>query len=158
MASGDIKWFVRALLDLGEKLHDLSSDTLKVGIVKSAANGGIDPTKDTADPRWGAGGTTNLSSSEVTTGGTSYTGPLTLGSVTWTLVSNVPTLRATDPSMAQDASGFTNGRWAIVYNDSDAGKRAIGFIDLGSDRSLVTGALTINFQGGSNDILTLTQS
>lgn len=154
MAQGDIKWFAQALLDLGEKLHDLSSDTFKLGIITSA----VTPSLSTSDPRWGAGGSTNLSSNQVATGGTSYTGPLTLASVTWTLVSNVPTFRATDPTMAQDASGFTNGRWGIIYNDTDAGKRAIGFIDLGFDRSLVTGSLTINFGGAGTDVLTLTQS
>lgn len=154
MATGDIKWFAQAHLDMGKKLHDLSSDTLKLGIITSA----VTPSLSTSDPRWGAGGSTNLSSNEVATAGTSYTGPLTLASVTWTLVSNASTLRATDPTMAQDASGFTNGRWGIVYNDTDAGKRCLGFIDFGSDRSLVTGSLTINFGGSGTDILTLTQS
>lgn len=78
MAVGDVKWFAQALLDLGTKKHDLSADTFKYGILKSAANGGIDLTQSLADPRWGAGGATNLSSSQVATGGTSYTGPGTL--------------------------------------------------------------------------------
>lgn len=60
MASGDIVWFDQALLNLGEKVFDLSSDTLKLGIVKSAANSGIDPAASTSDPCWGAGGSTNL--------------------------------------------------------------------------------------------------
>lgn len=154
MATGDIKWFAQALLDLGEKLHDLSSDTFKLGIITSA----VTPALSTGDPRWGAGGTTNLSSNQVATGGTSYTGPQTLASVTWTLVSNVPTFRATDISLAQDASGFTDGRWGIIYNDTDAGKRCLAFVDLGSARSLVTGSLTINFGGAGTDVLTLTQS
>lgn len=158
MAVGDIKWFAQGLLDLGNKLHNLGSDTLKYGIVKSAANGGIDPSLSTTDPRWGAGGTTNLSSSQVATGGTSYTGPGSLASATWTLVSNVPTLRANAITLAQDASGFTNGRWLIIYNDTDSGKRALAFVDLGSDRSLVTGQLVIDWSGASNDILTITQS
>jgi hypothetical protein len=154
MATGDIKWFSRALLDLGEKIHDLSSDTFKLGIITSAAT----PVLSTADPRWGAGGTTNFSSNQVATGGTSYTGPVTLGSVTWTEVSNVPTLRAAIVTLNQDASGFTNGRWGIIYNDTDAGKRCVAFVDFGADRSLVTGQLVIDWNGANNDILTLTQS
>lgn len=156
MAAGDITWFRQALLDLGKKVHDLSADTLKLGIVKSAANSGIDPTATTADPRWGAGGTTNLSSSQVATGGTSYTGPQTLGSVTWTLVSNEPFLRAAVVSLAQDASGFTNGRWGIIYNDTAAGKQALAFVDLGGDKSLAAGGLSIDWNGASNDILKIT--
>lgn len=154
MATGDIKWFAQALLNLGEKIFDLSSDTLKVGIIDST----ITPAVSTADPCWGAGGTTNFAGEQVATGGTSYTGPQTLASVTWALVSNVPTLRATDITLNQDASGFTDGRWAIIYDDSASNKNCLGFIDLGSARSLVTGQLVINFGGAGTDVLTLTQS
>ncbi len=154
MAAGDIKWFAQGLLDLGNKIHNLSSDTLKVGIATSTTA----PTVGTAAPHWGGTGTTNFASNQVGTGGTSYTGPKTLASQSWSSVSNVPTLRATDISMAQDASGFTNGRYGIIYNDTDANKRALAFIDFGSDRSLVTGSLTIDFGGAGTDILTLTQS
>lgn len=155
MASGDITWFKQALLDLGKALHNIDTATIKVGIIKSAANGGFDPTATLADPRWGTGGTTNLSTGQVTTGGTSYTAPLTLASKTWAAVSNNPTLAANTISLAQDASGFTNGRWAIIYNDTDAGKRALAYVDLGADRSLVTGPLSIDWYGVGNEILNL---
>lgn len=158
MASGDIVWFDQALLNLGEKVFDLSSDTLKLGIVKSAANSGIDPAASTSDPCWGAGGSTNLSSSQVATGGTSYTGPQTLASVTWTIVSGTPTLRAANVTLASDASGFTNGRWGIIYDDSATNKNAIAYVDLGSDRSIASGGLTIDWSGADGDILTLNQA
>lgn len=154
MAAGDIKWFAQGLLDLGNKVHNLSSDTLKFGIVTSSTA----PSLSTAAPHWGGTGTTDFSSTQTGTGGTSYTGPVTLASVTWTSVSNVPTLRATDISLAQDASGFTTGRYGIIYNHTDTNKRALGFVDFGSDRSLVTGSLTINFGGAGTDVLTITQS
>ena len=154
MATGDIKWFSQALLNLGKKLMDLSADTLKVGLVDSTTT----PSLSTSDPCWGSGGSTNFSTWQVGTGGSSYTGPQTLASVTWSQVSNVPTLRATDITLNQDASGFTNARWAIIYDDTTTNKNCIGFIDLGSARSLVTGQLVINFQGAGTDILTLTQS
>lgn len=154
MAAGDIHWFNQALLDAGNKIFNLSSDVLKVGLITSAAT----PANSTAAPHWGGTGTTNFATNQVATGGTSYTGPKTLASVTWTLVSGVATLRATDISLAQDASGFTNARWGIIYDDTDANKRALGYIDLGSDRSIVTGPLTIDFGGAGTDILTLTAS
>ena len=152
MAAGDIVWFRQALLDLGVKRHDLTADTIKVGITTGVTT----PSATTADPRWGAGGTTNFSSEEVTTGTSYSAGGATLASVTWTLVSNVPTLRATDPVIAQDASGFTNGRYGIISNSTDAGKRALGYIDLGSARSIQTGSLTLNFGGAGTDVLTTT--
>jgi hypothetical protein len=151
MATGDVTWFRQTLLDLGEKVHDLSSDTYRLGLVTSTTT----PTATSADPRWGAGGTTNLSTNQVGTA-TAYTGPITLTSVTWTLVSNVPTFRAANVTVSQDGSGFTNARWGIIYNDTAAGKQADCFVDLGSDRSIQGGALTIDWSGANGDILTIT--
>lgn len=37
MATGDIKWFAQGLLDLGNKIHNLSSDVLNLGIVTTTA-------------------------------------------------------------------------------------------------------------------------
>lgn len=156
MATGDIKWFAAGLLQLGSKVHNLTSDTLKMGIVTSATV----PNIDTAVPAWGAGGTTNFSSNQVATA-TAYTGPITLASVSWTTIGSgpgVPTLRATDVTIAQDASGFTNGAYGIIYNDTDASKRALGYVELssGGTASIQSGSLTINFQGAGTDILKIT--
>ena len=141
MATGTIKWFAQGLKDLGDKIHDLSSDTLKLGIVTTATV----PTLSTAAPHWGGTGTTNFATNQVSTGGTQYTGPKTLASVTWTLVSNVPTLRAADIAMTIDASGFTTGAYGIIYNDTDANKRALGFVELSAagTLSLVAGCGTL---------------
>jgi len=156
MATGTIKWFSQGLLDLGNKIHNLSSDALKLGIVTTATV----PTLSTAAPHWGGTGTTNFATNQVAITGTQYTGPKTLASVTWTQVTNVPTLRATDIAMTIDASGFTTGAYGIIYNDTDANKRALGFVEINSagTASLVAGALTIDWGGVGTDILTLTQS
>lgn len=154
MAAGDIVWFDQALLDLGKKLHDLSTEDVRLGFITSA----VTPAANTSDPRWGAGGGTNLSSSTVGTGGTSYTGPLALSTKSWAIVSGVPTFRADVVSLAQDASGFTNARWGILFNNTDSGKRALAYVDLGSDRSLASGSLSLDWQGAGNDILTLDQA
>ena len=156
MATGTIKWFAQGLLDLGNKIHNLSSDVLKLGIVTTTTV----PSVTTAAPHWGGTGTTNFATNQVATGGTQYTGPKTLASVTWTIVSGVPTLRATDIAMTQDASGFANGAYGIIYNDTDANKRALAFVELSAAgaASLVAGALTIDWQGAGTDVLTLTQS
>lgn len=153
MARGDVHWFNRGLLDLGEKLHDLSSDTLHLGIVDNT----IVPTVNTADPRWGAGGTTDLSANEVATA-TGYAGPVALTSVTYTQVSNIPTLRAAVVTIPQDASGFTDGYWGVLYNNTDAGKRAFGFVDLGGPVGNVSGDAIVDWNSANNDILTLSAS
>ncbi len=156
MATGTIKWFSQALLDIGNKVHNLSSDTFKLGIVTSSTV----PLLSTAAPHWGGTGTTNFASTQTGTSGTSYTGPVTLTTVTWTNVSNVPTFRADIVTLSQDASGFTTGAYGIIYNNTDTNKRAIGFVEISSagTASLVSGQLVIDWAGATNDLLTLTQS
>ena len=113
------------------------------------------PTVNTADPRWGSGGTTNFSSTQVAAA-TGYAGPVTLASVTWGQVSNVPTLRANVVTVPQDAAGgFTDGAYGIIYNDTDAGKRALAFVDLGGPAGNVAGPLDVDWNGATNDLLTL---
>lgn len=154
MAVGDIKWFAQGLHDLGKKLHDLSADSLKLGLITSATT----PTVGTAVPHFGGTGTTNMAANQVAAGTSYSSGGPTLSSVTWTVVSGVPTLRAAAVTIAQDASGFTAARWGIIYNSTNAAKQALAYIDLGSDRSIQTGSLTLDWSGANDDILTITQS
>lgn len=154
MATGDIKWFAQGLHDLGNKIHDMDTDVFKLALVTNTTV----PSLSTAAPHYGGTGTTNFATNAVATG-TAWTGPVTLANKTWTLVSNVPTLRADNPAtIAQDAGGFTNARWGVIFNDSDANKRCVAFVDLGADRSLVSGSLAVDWNGATNDILTITQS
>lgn len=156
MATGTVKWFAQGLLDLGNKIHNLSSDDIRMGIVTTATV----PAVTTAGPHWGGTGTTNFLSSQVVVTGTSYTAPVILTSETWTTVSGVPTFRADVVNLAQDASGFTNGAYGIIYNNTDANKRAIAYVELSAAGalSLVAGAVSIDWNGATNDILTITQS
>lgn len=153
MATGDVKWFAQGLLDLGNKIHNLSSDVIKLGVVTNTTA----PSINTAAPCWGAAGTTNFSTTQVSTAG-GYTGPITLTSISWVLASNVPTFRATDVTIPQDAAGFTNGAYAIIYNDTDANKRCLGFIEMSSagTASIASGSITLNFQGAGTDVLKIT--
>jgi len=151
MAIGDIKWFSQALVNLGNKQFDLSNDVIKLGIVTNATL----PSIDTVDPHWNGTGTTNFSTSQVATG-TAYTGPITLTTKTWTLLAGGPHLRADIVNIPQDASGFTNGSFGILYDDTDTKKRALAYIDLGT-LSLVPGPVQLDWNGATNDILSLTQ-
>lgn len=155
MAAGDVRWFQQAVLDLGNKIHNLSSDALQLGIVTSATV----PSMSTAAPHWGGTGTTNFATNQVSTAG-GYTGPIALASVTWSNVSGVLTLRATDIVIPQNASGFTNGAYGIIFNNTDANKRAIAFVELSSagTLSIVSGSVTIDWQGAGTDVLRLTPS
>ena len=145
MARGDIKWFASALLELGQEVHNLGADSLRLGIVTNLPV----PTMNTPGPAWGAGGSTNLSSNQVALG-TGYTGPIALASVTWSQVANVPTLAANSVVIPQDvASGFANGAYGIIYNDTAANKQCLGFLDLGGPVGNANGPININFNSSA---------
>jgi len=152
MAAGDFKWFAQGLHDLGNKIHDLDADDFRMGIITTATT----PAVNTAAPHWAGTGTTNMSTNQVVTTGTSYTAPLVLTAEAWALTATGAAMDVADITLAQDASGFTNGRWGVVYNNTDANKRAIGYLDLGSDRSLVAGSVTITMH--ASGILSLAQA
>ena len=65
-------------------------------------------------------------------------------------------------SLAQDGSGFTTGAYGIIYNNTDANKRAIGWveIDSGGAASLVAGPVEIRWNGvdGTGRMFSLVQS
>ena len=137
MAQGDFVVFDQFIHDLGQKLHDLDTDTFKIGFT----DGTTTPATTTADPRWGAGGTTNFSTEEVTGG--NYTAPITLTTVAWSAAA-APAWSSDDVSYAADGANPTTIEWGIVYNDTDAGKRAVGYLDLNGGLDLdTTGGLTI---------------
>ncbi len=151
MATGSCTFFDRFILDLGDKVHLLSSDNINMGIVTNTTV----PTAATADPRWGAGGTTNFSSNEVTPGGNYSTGGPELTAVItdpWTAVTGGAKLDLDNVSIAANASNPTGAYWGIVYNNTATGKQCIGFIELGTAVDL-TGGLTVTWAaGGFGDI------
>jgi len=150
MATGDVSWFDQALVDIGDGVIDMGGSIL-LGLCTDV----VTPTAATSAPCWGAGGSTNMSTNQVATA-TAYTGPITLGSPAWTLASGKAKLDATDVTVAQDAGGFTNARWGILYDNGATNKNCIGWVDLGSDRSIVTGPLTITWN--ASGILTIDQA
>jgi hypothetical protein len=141
MAQGDIIIFDQYCLDIGKKLIDNSADVLKLALVNSTTT----PTTTTADPRWGAGGTTNFSSNEVTAGGNYTAGGSTLASVTFTLSGGKAVFDAADITWSQNASNPTTARWAILYDNTDTGKRCLLAVDLGSTFDMTTGDLVITW-------------
>lgn len=154
MARGDIKWFAQGLHDLGNKIHDLDADDFRVGIVTNA----VAPAVNTAAPHWGGTGTTNFASNQVATGA-AYTGPLDVTINSWTLTAAGGDLRLADITIAQDAGGgFANGYWGVIYNNTDANKRAIGYIDLGGPVGNIAGPIPFEWNGATNDVLRLAQS
>lgn len=121
MARGDVIVFRRFWVDLGEEVHKFSVDTLKAGIVDDT----ITPAVDDTTPTWG-----DYSANEVS--GTNYpTGGVTLTSVTWSETGGVVTLDSDGFTISYSASGFNDGYWLILYNDSAGSDEAICAVDLG---------------------------
>lgn len=142
MASGDWTFFNKFKLNFGLKKFDLDNDTFKMGLITSA----VTPAANTADPRWGAGGTTNFASSQVTPGGNYSTGGPTLANPTLVESSGTVTWDADDISVTVNASNPTNARWGIVYDSTSAGLECVAFLDLGT----VIDLSAANFQSNPN--------
>lgn len=153
MARGDFTVFEEFADQLGKELHNFSSDTLKLAIIDNT----VTPAAGDATPAWGATSGVDYDSNEVTNAGGYTTGGIGVP-VTWTEAAGVATLNDNvgDIALAQDASGFTDGYYGILYNDSATNKNAIGFIDLGGPVSEQAGPVNINWN--ASGILTVTVS
>lgn len=137
-----------------EGVHNLETDTIKVGLTDGSVT---TPIATTADPRWGAAGTTDLSAEEVTPGGNYSAGGATIANPAVTLTGGLAQFDADDPpTWSQDASNPTDATWGIVYNDTATGKNAIGFVDLGGAFDMTTGDLSISWN--ANGIVRLNQA
>lgn len=150
MAQGDVTVFAQAKLDIGLEGHQLETDVVKLGLVTNS----VTPAATTAVPAWGAGGSTNLSSNQVTPGGNYSTGGPTVANNTYTLASATTTFDGDNISILQNASNPTNARWGIGWNDTNAIDAALYFLDLGGVTDLSAGDFSVTWN--ASGIFTLT--
>lgn len=150
MPQGDVILFNEFKEDIGQEVHQLSTDTFKLGLITNA----VTPTASTSDPRWGAGGATNFTTNQVTPGGNYSTGGPTIGSSTWSETAGTATFDGSDISIAVNASNPNNARWGIIYNDTSAGKEAVAFLDLGGVTDLTAGTFTVTWNASGIFALT----
>ena len=118
-------------LDIGSKLFNLTSDTLKLAFTDTAPTTATHVYTDIVSPL----ALTNLNTSPALTSVTytQSTGTATLGAATWTGTSQT--------------GNFGPFRYIVVYDDTAASKNIIGWFDYGSE-------LTLN--GANGDQLTIT--
>lgn len=140
MAIGDITLFQQFFEDVGLAVHNLDTGVIKGGVITST----VTPTAADATPAWGAASGVDYDGNEVTTGTSYLTGGPDL-EASFSQTAGVATLDATDETIAQDGSGFTNGRWMIIYNETATNNEALAFLDFGSDTSIQTGDLDITW-------------
>ena len=116
-------------------------DTIKVAIVDNTTV----PATTTADPCWGAGGSTNMSTGEQT-GGSYTAGGLTLSNVAVTNSGGTIYIDFDDPAgWAQNGSNPTTVYYGIIYSDTATNKNCIGWVDLDGPWDAQTGALSITW-------------
>lgn len=139
MARGSATLFEEYQLDAGKGVHVLGTDTLKIVIIDNTAP----PTAADATPRY-----SDYSANEVSSAGNYVTGGVTLTTVVYAMISGVATLTADDMEILMDASGFQNGYWAILINDSATNKEAIGFWELDGPVDEQAGDVTLEFPAG----------
>jgi hypothetical protein len=140
MARGTVTVFNEFLKDMGNGVHDLSADAIKVAMIDNTTP----PTAADPTPRWG-----DYSANEVS-GGTSYVaGGATVGTKTWTNAGAVTKLAGDDVGWAMDASGPTDCWWGIVYNSDADNDEAIGFVELDGPVDLQADDIDIEWTGGA---------
>ena len=61
---------------------------------------------------------------------------------------------AVNPTWAQNASNDVDAYWGLIYNDTDAGDRAIAFVELDGPVDMTAGPLTITWN--ASGIFTIT--
>jgi len=153
MAAGDIVVFDQFMVDLGNEVHNLGSDTIRLGLIDSTQT----PAATSGTPRWGAGGGTNFSTDEVAAGGNYSSGGPTLSGVTYALSGGAAVLDDSgNVSITQNGSNPTDARWGIIYNDTDTSKRCIAYVDLGAVVDLSAGDFSITWN--ASGIFTIDQA
>ena len=136
MARGDVFFFNESLAFLIEGGWE-PTDVVKVAICDNT----VTPTVATATPSLG-------DFTQVGTAGSYISGGTSIGDI-GTLVTQsggiVTIDSATNPTWAQNVLNDTDAFWGLMYNDTDAGDAAIGYVDLGGPVDMTAGPLTITW-------------
>jgi hypothetical protein len=61
-----------------------------------------------------------------------------------------------NPTWAANAGNDTDAYWGVGYNDTDVGKRALFYVDLGGPVNMATSALTVTWN--ASGIMTITNT
>ncbi len=136
MATGDVKVFDEAkeyMVDGGWE----AADDIKCAILDNTAT----PIAAFATPAF-ADFTEVTDAGSYTIGGTSLG---TLGTLVTQAAGVMKLDSGTNPTWAQDALNDVDAWWGLIYNDTDVGKRALAFVELGGPVNMQTGDLTVTW-------------
>ena len=143
MAQGDITLFNEHKENEGDGTVDMDTHVFTLALI----NVSVTPAATTADPCWGAGGTTDLSAAEVTAGGNYAAGGVTITGVTFAESGGTVTWDGNDVSIAQDAANPATARWGIIVDITPTAKPCVGYVDLGGVTDLSSGGFSIAWPG-----------
>ncbi len=118
--------FQTFLRDLGEKIHDLSSDTFKARLITAA----VDPSWDT----W-----SDCSAFEIANGNGYTTGGVTLTIVSYSIAGGAVRWIIDSPVWTSSGTGMASYRSVIVLNDTAASDQLALYIDYGYGRAVASG-------------------
>lgn len=138
MAAGDITFFDQFLVDEGLGVHNLETDELKLAFIDT-----VTPTTTTADPHFGGTGTTNLQTNELS-GGDVAVGGYVIANNTFVLTAGLAELDGDNVAVAANGANPTTVAHGIIYNNTDANKRCIAFLEF-TDPTDLTPGYTINW-------------
>jgi len=136
MAAGDVTIFDSFREDLGNGVHNLSTDTIKVALLKSAAT----PTKSIAGAKY-----STYSANESASGGNYSTTGTALANIDFDLDSGRVVVIADKFRIEQDALNPTDTAWALIYNSTASNGEAIAFVDLGGTKDLSTTSIELRW-------------
>lgn len=136
MAQGDITLFDEWLA-YSEDGGWEAADDIKVAILDNTTT----PTASDTTPALG-------DYTEVGTSGNYTAGGTSIGNLGTCVSETGGTMTfdsATNPSWSANASNDTDAYWGLIYNDTQAGDPAIGFVDLGGPIDMTAGPLTLTW-------------
>lgn len=152
MAQGTLVVFNEFKQTLGQGEHILGTDTFFGMLIKATAT---DPLETDSDPGWSVSRTQDWSSGayENSTAGNYTAGGNTCGVSTWTpsgnsVILDLPTDLSWTGSGSNPGGAGNEVQWCGIYNSTDADKKGMCFIDLGTNFDMQTGDLTITFDAG----------
>jgi len=156
MAKGTVTLFAKFKERIGDGEINLSTAVLRIALTSDTTvalpGGGAQAT----DPRWGAGGSQDLSTNECTPGG-GYTvnGELIDGTDPWVINGDDVEYTAQNPVWLSNFSGDpTNIRYGVVYVDNggttDYGVGYVQIYDGATDVSLVVGDVIVKWDAGAS--------
>jgi hypothetical protein len=134
MSGGDVVLFNTAKIGLVTGIHDLNTHEFKLAICDNT----VTPTEAMASPAL-------ASFTQVTDIGT-YVLNGTILTITVNESNGIVTVDATNnPSYLLNALNDVDAYWGIIYNNTDAGKAAVAFVDLGGPINMQTDDLVVTW-------------